>query len=115
MQPGPAPGAITLWARVTDTSDPSDILDVNPTATFTYNAPPAAPGTNTSMHYTTETYPNHSIAACAPGTAPSQYGPSCATFSTYESTLHWCGPHTTGGCKAPLRDCGDGVCVRLCS
>jgi hypothetical protein len=159
MQPGPAPGAITLWARVTDTSDPSvsDILDVNPTATFTYNAPPAAPscaeamacpasygpeimtvscastvqfylvdsytgsaspfpGTNTSMQYTTQTYPNNSIVACAPGTAPSQYGPSCATFSTYESTLDWCGPPPVRGkCKAPLHDCGDGVCVRLCT
>jgi len=84
---------------------------------YTHTSSPF-PGTSTSMQYTMQTYPNNSIAACAPGTAPSQYGPLCATFSTYEPTVNWCGPINTGGggkCKAPLHDCGDGTCARFCT
>jgi hypothetical protein len=57
--------------------------------------------------------------ACAPGVVPSQYGPRCASFSTYESSTLWCGPQGGGGgstCPKGTHYCGpDQGCAKICT
>lgn len=70
-----------------------------------------------SMSRPTDTYAYDAIVACPYGLDPAWRAQSCASLSTYESTLSWCGRvGNTGNCSKGTHWCGDDEgCQKSCN